>query len=115
MSPQPTAERREHTRLAVQGGVLFYHPASGRELPGRTVNLSRGGLGMVVPPYAPLRAGQEIQFLELPEIKDGPPGEPLPAASHAHPVAATIIRVDHATLVSAGRITIAVRFGHAPG
>jgi hypothetical protein len=108
------AERRESVRTATQGRAMFYHPSSGRELPGRTINVSRGGLWMYVPPHAPLRRGQEIQFLELPEMAGGRADEQAASASRARPLPATILRVDRATLVSAGRISVAVRFGPAP-
>ncbi len=110
MSTQPMAERRAHPRLPVLGGALFYHPASRRELPGRTANLSRGGLWMLVPPHAPLRAGQRIRFLELPEAKDGPRDEPLALASRDRPLAATVIRVDRSALAATGQVGVAVRF-----
>ena len=108
MPKSPASERREHPRLAVQAGVRFYHIASRREFPGRTTNLSSGGLWMYVPPDAPLRAGQGIRFLELPQSLGG---ATLPKLQL--PLDAAILRVDREALAATGQIGIAVRFDPA--
>jgi hypothetical protein len=110
MAQPSMAERRAHPRLEVLAGVRFYHPASDRRIPGRTANVSRGGLWMFVPPQTPLRAGQSLQILELPPLSPEPGGPAAKSTPLAQPLEAVVIRVDRSQLASAGQIGVAVRF-----
>ena len=110
MSPTPLAERRSHPRLAVFGGVRFQHPASRREIAGRLVDLSRGGLRMYVPPDAPLRAGQTIRLLDLPGRQHVCEGPSEASEDPLAPLDAVVIRVDRSALARDGKVAIAARF-----
>lgn len=120
MSQSNTAERRAHPRQAVLAGIRFYHAASRRELPARTLDLSRGGLSMLVPPYAPIQEGEPIQILSLPPVEsDAPEGSgsdgDLPGGDAGprdleRPLDATVLRVDRAALPTTGQVRLAVRF-----
>ncbi|HUT58439.1 MAG TPA: PilZ domain-containing protein [Phycisphaerae bacterium] len=108
MVQTPSTERRQYPRLALSANVRFFHGPSGRELPARTVNISKGGMMMFVPVAAPLRAGQPIRLLALPG-----PGDVRFAPPSGRPVEATVVRVDRRALPAAGRVMAGVRFAQA--
>ena len=128
MSQSNTAERRTHPRRAAQAGIRFYHLASRRELPARMLDLSRGGLSMLVPPSAPIREGESIRILSLPPVGSyepqggGPAGDlgtaggPFGDAGPRdleRPLDATVLRVDRAALLTTGQVRLAIRFREA--
>jgi len=99
-----TTERRLSPRHAVAAGVRFRHAPSGREFPGRCVNLSAGGLLMHVPAGVPACPGQTVR-LALGRVDHGE----LAGLSEAQ-LEGRIVRVDRRALLSEGHLAVAVRF-----
>lgn len=106
MTQTSSAERRAHPRRDVWAAVRFYHPSSGRQLPARSLNVSRGGMWMHVPADAPLREGETIRLEELP----GPQGGRYTPAEGQPPLEATVLRVDRRELLTSGRVAVGVQF-----
>jgi hypothetical protein len=69
--------------------VEFYHGPSGRIFPGRTVNLSSGGVLMHIPAGIPVQIGQPIR------LAVGCVNRPEFAGLSERPVDATVVRVDY--------------------
>jgi hypothetical protein len=118
MTQPHTTERRAYPRRPAQAGIRFYHAASRRELPARTLNVSRGGLAMLVPSYVPVREGQSIQILSLPPLDgEGPRGDGLEDDAGPRdlerPLDAAVLRVDRASILATGQVQLSVRF-HRP-
>ena len=104
MNGTPTAERRQHQRFPLAMGVQFFHGPSRRDFPGRCVDLSDGGMLMHVPPTTPVRVGHPIRL----DAAAVPRGESRRAGET--PIDATIVRVDHHCLLTAGNLAVGVRF-----
>ncbi|MFW6062456.1 MAG: PilZ domain-containing protein [Planctomycetota bacterium] len=104
MSSSPATERRQFTRHPLVTSVEFYHAPSKREFPGRTVDISRGGMRMYVPATAPVHPGQcvRLQAGTLGETEAGDFGEGK--------LDATIVRVDRRDLLDHGHIAVALKF-----
>ena len=107
MIDRPVKERRVNPRYQLAAGVRFLHGPSGRDLPGRCVDISRGGLLMYVPAASPVRPGQAIRLtlgaINLPEL----------AGLAGTPVEGTIVRVDRGALLAEGHLAVGVRFAQA--
>ena len=104
MSEAARMERRAHKRFTQAAAVQFHHDLSGRDFPGRCVDVSQGGLQMYVPPAAPVQPGQAVR-LALSGIT-----EPALAALGGKPLDATIVRVDRQCLTQKGQLAISVKF-----
>jgi len=106
MTAAPTAERRRHDRYPLSTSLSFHHGPSRRDYPGRSRNVSRSGLCMLVPPTVPVQLGHRVR------VGMGPlPG--LQRTCRAEPVAGTIVRVDRSDLAREGAVAVAVRFDAA--
>jgi hypothetical protein len=103
-------ERRACSRYACQAGIRLFHPASGREIPVRVVNVSRGGVAALAPPYAPIRPGHAVRLLDLPALEGGTGTGDGPVPDLPAPVQAIAVRVDRAPLLTTGQILLALRF-----
>ena len=107
MIDRPVKERRFSPRYQLAAGVRFFHGPSGRDLPGRCVDISRGGLLMYVPAASPVRPGQTIRLtlgaISLPDL----------AGLSGAPIEGTIVRVDRGSLLAEGHLAVGVRFAHA--
>ena len=105
MSATPSTERRRHQRYPLATSVQFFHAKSQRDFPGRSVDVSDGGMLMFVPATVPLHAGQNIRLnaSALPARTDHTPGQRD----------ATVVRVDRNALLSAGHIAVGVQFHEA--
>ena len=106
MCPKPSVDRRQYQRHPLSTTVAFYHGPSQREFPGRSVDISTGGMLMYVPAATPVQPGQPIRL-----TIGG--GRPEFAVSGDKPVDATIVRVDRHKLLSMGHIAVGVRFAQA--
>jgi hypothetical protein len=104
MSDEPRMERRAHPRFAQPAAVQFHHGPSGRDFPGRCVDVSQGGLRMHVPAATPVQPGQPVR-LSLSGIT-----EPALADLAGQPLGATIVRVDRGSLPREGQLTVGVKF-----
>jgi len=97
-------ERRRHPRHPMATSVEFFHGPSRRSFPGRSVDLSAGGMLMYVPATTPVQPGQPIRLsmgsIDRPEFSGLGDG----------PIDATIVRVDRMPLLSKGHIAVGVRF-----
>ena len=107
MIDRPIKERRVSPRYQLAAGAQFFHGPSGRNLPGRCVDISRSGLLMYVPASAPVQAGQPIRLtlgaIDMAEL----------AGLSAAPIEGTIVRVDRGKLLSEGHLAVGVRFAQA--
>ncbi|MFB3891729.1 MAG: PilZ domain-containing protein [Phycisphaerae bacterium] len=104
MSSPPAADRRQFARRPLALAVRFHHVPTGREFPGRCIDISAGGMLMHIPPTAPVLPGQEIR-IDLSALT-GPD-----TAGVANPdTPAEVVRVDRRKLIPLGRIAIGVRF-----
>ena len=104
MATQMESDRRSHQRYPLATSIQFYHGPSQRDLPGRCVNVSSGGMMMYVPHNTPVRVGQPIQLAsgglnraEFRNVNDAP-------------LDATIVRVDRGEITSGGQLGVGVRF-----
>jgi hypothetical protein len=97
-------ERRAQKRFAQAAGVQFHHDLSGRDFPGRCVDVSQGGLQMYVPAATPVQPGQAVR-LALSGIT-----EPALAALGGKSLNATVVRVDRQALTQKGQLAIGVKF-----
>ncbi len=107
MSATPSTERRRHPRYPLATSVQFFHAKSQRDFPGRSVDVSSGGMLMFVPATTPLHAGQTIRL----NLSTMPQMHAERAAGG--PQDATVIRVDRNALLSAGHIAVGVQFHEA--
>ena len=107
MIDRPVKERRVSPRYQFAAAVRFLHGPSGRDLPGRCVDISRGGLLMYVPAASPVRPGQTIRLtlgaISLPDL----------AGLSGAPMEGTIVRVDRGALLAEGHLAVGVRFAQA--
>ena len=107
MSATPQADRRQHQRFPLAGGVEFFHGPTRREFPGRCVDISEGGMLMYVPAPTPVRVGQPIR-LDLASV-----ARPGLLRLDAGPMDGTIVRVDRQKLLTVGQAAVGVRFSRA--
>jgi hypothetical protein len=99
-----TTDRRLSPRHAAAASVRFRHEPSGRDFPGRCVNLSAGGLLMHVPAAVPVAAGQAVR-LALGRVDHSD----LAGLSDAH-LEGRVVRVERQALLSQGHLAVAIRF-----
>ena len=104
MSQARSAERRRATRYTVGTRIQFYHDPTQRDFPGRTVDISSGGLLMYVPATVPVHPGQTVK------VCVGTGGKPQFADLSQRPIHATIVRVDRNPLLAVGNIAVGVQF-----
>ncbi|MFP4141253.1 MAG: PilZ domain-containing protein [Planctomycetota bacterium] len=107
MSDASAKDRRAHQRFPLATSVQFHHAQSRRDFPGRSVDLSGGGMLMYVPATAPVHTGQTIK-LNLGHV----PISEVPDFA-GRDVNATVVRVDRNTLLSSGHIAVGVHFHRA--
>lgn len=107
MCAKPSVDRRQHRRYPLSTTVAFYHGPSQRDFPGRSVDISTGGMLMYVPAATPVQPGQPIR------LTIGGGGRPEFAVPSDKPVDATIVRVDRHKLLSMGHIAVGVKFALA--
>ena len=107
MGEQTFSERRQYQRHPLATSIQFYHGTTRRDLPGRCVDVSSGGMLMFVPPSAAVRVGQFIR------LAVGSVNRPEFAGLCEQPVDATIVRVDRGQFVPTGQVGVGVRF-HTP-
>lgn len=102
---QPSgADRRVHQRFPLATNLSFHHGPTQRDFPGRSVDVSHGGMLMYVPATVPLHAGQYLRV-----SLGGTPGAEF-VGLNDEPVEATVVRVDRNPLVAAGHIAVGVQF-----
>ena len=116
MTDVPTTDRRRHQRYPLSTGVQVYHEPSRGELPARAVDISDGGMLMVMPVSAPVKAGQPVRLRirrmpALDRFGQGPAG-PLGALGNM-PLKARIVRVQRRGLLTTGRLAVGVEFAGA--
>ncbi len=104
MQITPDTERRKHQRHPMATSVEFFHGPTRRSFPGRSVDLSTGGMLMSVPASTPVQPGQAIQ------VSVGSVNRPEFSGLNEKPLDATIVRVDRQPLLSKGQIAVGVRF-----
>jgi c-di-GMP-binding flagellar brake protein YcgR len=104
MSANAPTERRKHPRYPLAAGVDFYHGPTRRSFPARCVDISQGGLLMLVPAGTPVQPGQSVR------LGLGSARRPELAPLSRQSVDATVVRVDRQALLSAGHLAVGVRF-----
>lgn len=107
MIDKPVKERRVSPRYQLAAGVQFFHGPSGRNLPARCVDISRGGLLMYVPAASPVKPGHAVR------LTLGAIGLPDIACLSGIPLQGTIVRVDRGSLLAEGHLAVGVRFAQA--
>ena len=123
---QPRAhERRQHPRRPLPAALSVDHAPSRRAFPARSVDISQGGLLMLVPATAPVQAGHAIRLrfgrASADAVPGGartgePPADPIGRPDPADTilpsglVAAEIVRVDRARLLASGQVAVGARF-----
>lgn len=98
------SERRTTPRYNVGTRVQFYHDPTQRDFPGRSVDISAGGMLMYVPATVPVHSGQRVK------VSVGLGGKPEFADLSQRPIDATIVRVDRNPLLSSGHIAVGLQF-----
>jgi len=101
---QPITERRKHPRHPLNTGMQFYHGPSRRDIPGRCVDISRGGLMMQVPMTSPVKAGDSLQ------VSLGAHNRPEFLSLSDKPLDASVVRVDRHPMLKSGTIAVGVKF-----
>ena len=104
MGENTLSERRQYQRHPLATSLQFYHGPTQRDVFGRCVDVSAGGMLMFVPPNVPVRVGQPIR------LSVGSVNRPEFAGMSERPVDATIVRVERGRLVGGGQVGIGVRF-----
>lgn len=104
MTEAPSKERRSHPRYPLATSVHFYHCPSQRDFPGRSVDISAGGMLMYVPATVPVHPGQCLR------VSVGSAGRPEFAGLSEQPIDATVRRVDRNPLLAAGHLAVGVQF-----
>ena len=84
--------------------IQFYHGPTRREYPGRTVNISTGGMLMYVPVSVPVAPGHPIR------VSLGSQARPEFSGLGGEPRDATIVRVERKEIASVGYLPVAVCF-----
>jgi plastocyanin len=97
-------ERRTSPRHPVPAGAHLVHPASARQFPARTENLSAGGAMVYVPATMPVQPGQKVT-IKLDSVTH-------PELTHLSEkdLAATVVRVDRFALLETGNLALGVAF-----
>jgi c-di-GMP-binding flagellar brake protein YcgR len=108
MDEGTSAERRQHTRFPLATSVEFYHTASKRDFPGRSVDVSDGGMLMYVPATVPVHPGQVVR-LNARSIHPGKVQRNGDGKVHAK-----IVRVDRQPLLTTGHIAVGMKFDAPP-
>ena len=105
MSQTSGIDRRLHPRYPLTESVEFFHAPTKRNFPAFCRDISHSGMLMYVPAATPVAPGQSVR-LRLAEVL-------LPALAElaGKVIHATIVRVDRRSLLSAGQVALAVRFG----
>ena len=104
MNNSKPADRRKHQRYPLATSISFHHCPTQRDFPGRSVDISEGGLLMYVPATVPVHAGQYIS------VRVGGTGRPEFAGHGEDPINATVVRVDRHQLLAVGHIAVGVQF-----
>ena len=99
-----TKNRRHHERRAQSMDLHFHHSTSDRYFPGRSVDLSAGGMLLQIPARSPVQVGNDIR------VHLEPMGQPEWAINNNQSVPAKIVRIDRGPLLTNGRISIGVEF-----
>ena len=102
------SDRRKHERFPLASSVEVQLAATGKKYPGRSVDVSLGGMLVYLPASAPIVAGQELELTVTPS-----PAAPAPAGvagAVARTRSARVVRVDRDGLVKLGRLGVAVQF-----
>jgi len=105
MDERPSSDRRQFVRYPLAATVQFYHCASRREFPARSIDMSRGGILVYVPAGTPVAPGQPIQ------LKLDVHGRPEFGRLSDSPLDGTVVRVDRAKMLSDGHLPVGIRFG----
>ena len=101
---QQGGDRRKHQRQPLAIPVQFHHDPTGKDLPGRCVDISQGGMRMYVPANTPVKSGQEI-LICLGDIS----AQGLAQLSKQR-LAARVVHVNRYTLISTGQLAVGVEF-----
>ncbi len=104
MNATPSSERRTHKRFPLATSVQFFHDPSQRDFPGRSVDVSDGGMLMYVPATVPVHIGQCIR-MDLAAVPRNTYSGPTDSK-----VQAKVVRVDRNALLSTGHIAVGVQF-----
>ncbi|MHC4985302.1 MAG: PilZ domain-containing protein [Planctomycetota bacterium] len=105
MSAFESTERRATARVATTAPAEITHPVTGRAVPARCRDLSRGGSALAVPPALPVRIGQTMSLA----IADAPDSPEL-GRFDSDPRKATVVRIDRQRFLADGHVSIAVAF-----
>lgn len=125
MGDTASLERRQHPRHPLCVAVELCHSPTGREYPARSVDVSQGGVLMLIPPTAPIQPGHAVRLtLRYPD-KAAEPTADRDSTSAPHepddtvrpfcrdiPLSAEVVRVDRQQLLASGQLAVAVRFSH---
>ena len=103
MPTTPQSERRMHPRELFNTGVTFFLEQAGASYPARTVDLSKGGLLMQVPPAIPAKPGMAVKISSNNNLLSHLQNED-------DSFAAQIVRVDRNHLLQTGQLEVAVKF-----
>jgi len=101
---QQGRDRRKHQRQPLAVPVSFHHEPTGKDLPGRCVDISQGGLRMYVPANTPVKTGQAVR------ISIGGVESEGPSQFFGRQVDARIVHVNRYTLISTGQLAVGVAF-----
>jgi len=107
MSAPELIERRKHQRHPLATSVQVFHGPSGRDFPGRCLDISAGGLKMYVPAATPVQPGHPIR------LTLGAVSRPEFAGLGDKPIDGTIVRVDRDALLKTGHLAVGVKFAMA--
>ena len=103
MAKPSGSDRRRHARSKIAAPVKFYHASANKGYPARCIDVSPGGMGMVVSPVAPIKAGQHVQVI-APEAQSLaeqlPPGDKIDA---------TVARVERGALPTGGQVVVGLK------
>ena len=103
MNQNDTSERRQHPRFKLAAMVDFHHEPTDRDFPGKSVDISAGGLMMYLPATVPVQKGQGVSVTvgdhDNPEF-----------AGLGDEISGKIARVNRDQLLSTGNIAIGVEF-----
>ena len=104
MAQETADERRQHPRHPLATSIQFHHGPTGRDFPGRCVNISEGGMLMHAPVSVPVQPGQPIR------LALGGVSRPEFAGLGDKPTDATVVRVDRGKMLAGGHVAVGVRF-----
>ena len=101
---QQAVDRRKHPRQPLAIPVRFHHDPTGKDLPGRCVDISQGGMRMYVPANTPVKSGQEI-VISMGDIE----ANGLSQLSKQQ-LPGRVVHVNRYTLISTGQLAVGVEF-----